>query len=143
MQHLNIKKDNFMRKFTTFLSENYTPHNFGFSPGEFKAQKPIDQDTLHSNAQKYLTGDISHIGYDEKRAISAWSTPGGYRAVNGHARGLDNSDHAAKLVSHLDNAVNNHSIPNSTWAYRGVHAPYADHLNSVKPGEIFHSNGFI
>lgn len=131
-----------MRKFLTFISENYEGNNFGFSPEEFKAQKPIDQELLHSNAQKYLTGDISHIGHDEKRAISAWGTPDGYRRANGYARGLDTSENGTNMVKHLDNALT-HTIPNATWAYRGVHAPYADHLNSVKPGEVFHSNGFI
>lgn len=115
----------------------------GVSPEKFKKDLKTgdtDYSDVHEHGIKNLTGDISHIGSKEKDAIKNWTTPV-YRSIQNHLRTGNGDTKARELSQHLSNAVEGHSIPNETWAYRGLHGPHAEHLKTMKKGDVFHSKG--
>jgi len=136
-----------MRTFKDFLREEAGKH-FGVSPEQFKSDLKDgghpDYDHLHQGAQEHLTGDVSHIGKEGKHAISRWTQNQnvGYKEINAVKRGMNNSLDAMRITQHLSDAVGGHQLPQSTYAYRGVHGPHAAALNKMKPGDTFHNKGF-
>ena len=117
----------------------------GVSFDKFKSDvgsgKPLDYDWVHSNAQKNLTGDTSHIGQDHMKSIQNWTTPA-YRGINTVARGGEGNSSSKRDAENLSHAVNGHALPNSTHVYRGIHSPHSDHLNTLSKGDTFHIKGF-
>ncbi len=136
-----------LRLILSIISENKNEGiGEGISPDQFKKDiksglKNDYDEALHEHAQKNLTGDISHIDTNAKRSIQRWTEADGYKAINGHLRGKPDLM-GQKLSEHLEKAVGGHSLPNSVWAYRGIHGPHADNLRSLKSGDTFHNAGF-
>jgi len=138
-----------MRSLRQVITENFNKDGVseGISPAQFKddlknnASANYDKD-LHKHAQRHLTGDTSHIGTDESRAIQTWTNPDGYKLINGYNRGINSSPKGKKLSEDLSRAIENHPLPNGVWAYRGVHGPHADKLATIGPGDTFHNEGF-
>ena len=135
-----------MKSLRQIITESMEDIGEGISPDQFKkdiksgAKTNYDKD-LHEHAQKNLTGDISHIDTNGRRSIQRWTEADGYKAINGHLRGHNNPMGKA-LAEHLEKAVAGHYLPNSVWAYRGIHEPHADNLKSLKTGDVFHNAGF-
>jgi len=134
-------------KYLRHITENTTKEQdiHGVSFDKFKSDvgsgKPLDYDWVHSNAQRNLTGDTSHIKKEHMDAIQHWTTPE-YRGINSVMRDLGGSSRSKKDAENLSHAVNGHALPNSTHVYRGIHSPYSDHLNTLSKGDTFHIKGF-
>jgi hypothetical protein len=130
------------------ILENEDNNIQGVSPTQFKkdlkSKSLPNYDWVHENAQRNLTGNISHIKGEEKHAIGRWTQPSpvGYKEINGHMRNGNGDEETDEISNHLHNAVNGHELPNATYAYRGIHANHSRSLNSLRPGDTFHSRGF-
>jgi len=119
----------------------------GISPDQFKSdlkgKEPVDYHHLHDVAQQHLTGDTSHIDSGMLKSISRYtqnSNPG-YKEINGFLRNNANSPHAKVHAENLTKAIEGHSLPNSTWGYRGIHDVHAENLRKLKRGDVFHNDG--
>jgi hypothetical protein len=138
-----------MKKLSKIISEKENSVNgekvYGISPHEFKHdvqhENPMDYDHVHQEGQEHLTGDISHIKKEHKSAIGQWTTPT-YRDINDHLRSGNGGSHAEHLANRLTEAIGGHSLPNATFAYRGVHGKHADNLKKLQPGDVFKHEGF-
>jgi len=136
-----------LRSITFVITEKEGSESFGISPQQYKkdiAKGGENYDHMHEVAQKHLTGDISHIGKDEKHAIARWTQPSpiGYKDINNHVRRGVGDAATKKVVGHLTDAVNGHSLPHDTWGYRGVGINTGQNLSKLKTGDLFHNKGF-
>lgn len=143
---------NFVQRPSKITEAEETTGPVGIHPDRFKNDmhngiRP-NYDFVHKLAQTHLTGDVSHIHDEHRDAISTWTSPSGYKAINnrlktGDSGSNDYDNHEAdQHIKYLTAAVRNHKLPNSTYAYRGTQRGTSAQLNAAKPGDVIHSKGF-
>jgi hypothetical protein len=128
-----------MKSFLRYLRESVedVKSYIGTSPEDFKQGRVVPDHQLHSHAQ--TLNDTSKISSDQKRAISSWTSPPGYKQINGSLRSGGDTTQA----NHLSAAVSNNTLPSAAWGYRGLHGIHAEKFRNLKPGDTFHSKGFV
>jgi hypothetical protein len=121
----------------------------GVTPSQYKKDSkkntPTDYDQVHDHAIRNLTGDISGISKDYKKSISSWTQPSypGYKEMNNHMKNVSSGDKVVKMhCDNLSHVLNNHELPNSTYAYRGIKRGTAESVRALKPGDHWSNKGF-
>lgn len=95
-------------------------------------------DALHN----HFAGQSLGITGSEKKAVAYWTDPAGYKDLNGHLRGVVDSDTASGMIPKLDDAINANPLQQNSIMWRGLHGPHAEALKGLDPGDTFYNAGY-
>jgi ADP-ribosyltransferase exoenzyme len=125
------------------------PTPYGTSVGKFEADATErdphgdwpDYDAQHDRFVK--EGGQLPLTLWEKEAVGYWSTPEGYKEINGALRGKASPAETMEHVARLDDAIGAQRLNAPMTAYRGVYGPQKKILDDLNEGDSFHNAGYV
>jgi hypothetical protein len=98
-----------------------------------------DYDAMHEN---FVGASKQDLLKSEKESVGYWSTPEGYKQINGSLRGTVDSVSAEQHIDNLDSAIAGTKLQGNGLFWRGVNKGQKAALEALSAGDSFHNAGY-